>query len=170
MVNIQEMVTHFSDTAAVLNLAKGILTEPLGPLTSGRYNALYGPEEILNLVMLMCSGNMYSENAVNGPNGAQLEQGAGRRVPTPQWLNYRLRTCPADKMRQICRSMTDVTVRAGLNAGLLTGRLVFGMDKHNQPCHDDPPNESETVRTPRERGLRMPAASLRCKRWGPKLR
>ena len=72
MLNTEEMVTHFSDTAAVLNLAKGILTEPLGPLVSGRYNALYGPEEILNLGMLMCSGNMYSENAVNGLRGAQL--------------------------------------------------------------------------------------------------
>ena len=122
-------------------------------MVSGRYNALYGPEEILNLVMLMCSGNMYSENAVNGLKGAQLEQGAGRRVPTPQWLNARLRMCPVDKMRQICRSVTDATVRAGLNAGLLTGRLVFGRDKHNQPCHDDPPDESETVRTPRERGI-----------------
>ena len=121
-------------------------------MASSRYNALYGPEEILNYGMLMCSGNVYSENAGLDLKSAQLEQGMGLRVPTPQWLNSRLRTRSIDEMRRVCNNMTDSTIQAALGAGLLTGRLMFGMDKHNHACHDDPPDKTNTVRTPHERG------------------
>lgn len=102
-------------------------------------------------VMTMCSMNTYSECAIEHMRRQQLEDNREVSIHTPQWFNFRLRSCSGDDMLQIGHEVLDETVHLFRKNGLLSGALTVAMDLKEIACHDANPNMDHLIGTNRQK-------------------
>ena len=100
--------------------------------TSTRYNAKWGPKDILHMLSRLCreGKNETATSLYEDSDGDGMAP-----LPSAHWFFDLFKSIPPDIMLHRCMEAIDYTVRQARSNGLLRGILQIAIDLHNIPVY-----------------------------------
>ena len=108
---------------AVYNRTHRTLLPHMAHMTSSAPNALYGPEDLMNTALVMCSQNQFVATAI------RMMARHGMRTMTGQRFLQLLGAQPPDDMLETSLDMLESTIPVLKESGRLGGPVKVGVDE-----------------------------------------
>lgn len=135
---------HHKMAIGAFNLLESALVLLKIPV-SGRYNALYGLDVVMHMLMAMCDGGLYAPTA-------KAKLTSIRKTPSTQWLLGKLRAVDRISMEANARQMIDFTVQALRKEGMLRKPITVAIDKTLIPYYGNHSDMTGRVYSKHDRG------------------